>query len=327
MASYETTGQIIEALRSAGHEISTQQLLDWNRRGLIPPAQQVGLGRRKGTETRFPIGTCRQVYALVSLQQSTGRDLNHVGWLLWIYGFKVADEYWKNPFIEASSELFEIIKLAIDKESRKDEGEIAISEDAIIALEAVSTSRNKSEMFGPVRRRLGKNNYVTFLRVILEVGVGIFDPSSKSNNHDPNLEEDLFGIFRKVIEDLDNSKFTNNILAELPVSAKELEEILGQLSLEFSKVRDGQIIEAFTEGDLRTGRYETNSIIIFFNTTIRPLNPKPRALELLQRLLDSLTAKQHASMIFIWLIARRVPSVSAGLQNIMQVANPQQDTQ
>lgn len=329
MASYETTGQIVETLRSAGHEISTQQLLDWNRKGLIPPAHQVGLGRGKGTETRFPIGTGHQVFALVSIRQATGRDLNHVGWMLWIHGFKVANEYWKQPFIEASNELFEIIKFAIDKDSRKDEGDIAISEDAIIALEAISISRNRSEMFGPVRRSLGRDNYVTFLRVILQVAVGIFAPSSTPKNHGPNSEDDLFGIFRKTIENLDDFKIieTNKILAELSVSAKDLEVILGQLSLEFSKVRDCQIIETFTEGDLLTGRYETNSLIVFFNRTVRPLNPKPRALEMLQLLLDSLTAKQHASMIFIWLVARRVPSVAAGLQNIMQVANPQQDTQ
>lgn len=147
MASYETTGQIIEALQRAGHEISTQQLLDWNRRGLIPRAKQTSLGRGKGTETRFPVGTGQQVYALSSIRQITGRDLDYAGWMLWIYGFHVGDKFWEKPFTEASDELAKVIKLAVDQDLKKYDNEVAISEDAIVVLENISTERNKSEFF------------------------------------------------------------------------------------------------------------------------------------------------------------------------------------
>lgn len=170
---------------------------------------------------------------------------------------------------------------------------------------------------------------MTLLHVLLRVVVGIFEPSDKLKHHDPDAAKEVLDIFRKTIEESDDQKYIglNEILAELGILGPELEQMLGLFSNELSQFRDIQMIKVFTHADLLKGRYETNSLIGFFNARIRPLNPKPRALELLQRLLDSLTAQQHASMIFIWLIARRVPKVAAGLLNIVHASNSQRGAQ
>lgn len=324
MTSYETTEQILDTLRSAEQEISTQQLLDWSRQGLIPRAQQTGLGRGQGSQTRFPIGTCKQVYALVQIRRFTGRNLDHAGWMLWIHGFEVADKYWKKPFADASNELFKVIQYATDKELLKDQNEISISEEAIITLEEIARGRNKSEFFGPIRRSIGRNNYVIFLRIIFEVILGIFDPSGKSET-DPNFAHELRDILRKVIEGTheQTSIIITKVLAEFSISEAVFAEMLGELSNEFLRYRSVQMLETFSHEDLLVGRNETVFLLGSFDRVANSLETKPRALELLQRLLESLTAKQHASMIFLWLIARRIPSVSAGLQKLPHVADSQ----
>lgn len=324
MTSYETTEQIVETLRSAGHEISTQQLLDWSRRELIPRAKPAGLGRGKGSETRFPLGTCQQVYALLQIRLFTGRDLDHAGWILWIHGFEVADRYWKNPFIDASNELFKVTQFATDKELLKDQNEISISEEAIITLEEIANGRNRSYFFGSIRRSIGRNNYVIFLRIIFEVILGIFDPSGKSEI-DPNVAHELRGIFRKAIEGTHEQTSINitKVLAEFSISEAVFAEMLGELSNEFLRYRNVQMLEAFSHEDLLVSRNETVFLLGSFDRVANSLDTKPRALELLQRLLESLTAKQHASMIFLWLIARRIPSVSAGLQKFPHAADSQ----
>ncbi len=230
----------------------------------------------------------------------TGRDLDHTGWVLWIRGFEVADRYWKAPFTDASNEFFRAVTFAIDQEYRKDVGEVAISDDAISELEAISKDRNRSEFFGPIRRSLGRSNYVTFLHNILKVAAGIFEPKAQSKSTDASVANELIEIFQKAIGDHEDRKLSglDAVLVNFSISALEFEEVLGQLSKQLMQFRDAQIIEFFTEEELKAGRNETNILFGQFYTIANALVIKPRALELLQRLLDGLTAKQHALMIF-----------------------------
>lgn len=320
MASFESAAEIIETLRSSGYEISTQQLSEWHRNGLIRRPKQTALGRGRGTESRYPVGTAKQVAALISLRHGTRHNPEYIGWQLWVLGFTISETIWRQPFIDASNELFRLLRAAIDQEILQSQNEIMISEDAIKALETISEERNKSGLFGPVRRSIGRSNYTVLLHALFRVAVGIFESSEQLKDTSPELSAELSAIFKRTIED---PTFLENTLRQFSISATEFEQMLVQISDEFAPLRDTKLIEVFGDEDLINGRNETNILLSALLTASEAENPKPRSLELLMRLLACLTAKQHATLIFIWLIARRVPAVASGLADIVAASNSQ----
>jgi hypothetical protein len=68
--------------------VTERQITRWHFEGLIPKPKQRRLGRGRGTETVYPIGTAKQLLALVSIR-SKNRRLANIAWGLWWQGYAV----------------------------------------------------------------------------------------------------------------------------------------------------------------------------------------------------------------------------------------------
>lgn len=83
---FETAHSIVEATRGVG-KISKDTLAKWHRGGLIPQPITVSLGRGKGSESRYPIGTSALVDAILRARMLGRRRLEDLAWELWWRGY------------------------------------------------------------------------------------------------------------------------------------------------------------------------------------------------------------------------------------------------
>src|SRR5215470_20045408 len=80
--------------------VTERQITRWHFEGLIPKPKQRRLGRGRGTETVYPIGTAKQLLALVNIR-SKKRRLAPIGWGLWWQGYPVDMELIRDFFVSA----------------------------------------------------------------------------------------------------------------------------------------------------------------------------------------------------------------------------------
>lgn len=120
-AQWET----LDELRATG--ASKDQLRAWRQARLLPRAiQKVGLGRGRGSESRYPIGTARIASRIQALLKQR-RNLNYVGWELWRDGYPVvafvqdALRGWIVGIEEQVGELRERFEAALDDQRLMDE--------------------------------------------------------------------------------------------------------------------------------------------------------------------------------------------------------------
>ena len=89
--NYLTRGQIITYVGEQGYDVTRHQLVRWHKRGLLPRPRRHAKGRGQGSEARYPAYTAAQTLTILLLKQDLPRDLNSVGWYLWVLGFPVND--------------------------------------------------------------------------------------------------------------------------------------------------------------------------------------------------------------------------------------------
>ena len=100
---------LIMFVRASGRTITRDQINRWQRKGLLPPSRQRGLGRGLGSETIFPIVAVPQTEALHDALK-LGRNFDDVGWRLWWLGFPVEDRYWRTRASHWATEWDRVLK-------------------------------------------------------------------------------------------------------------------------------------------------------------------------------------------------------------------------
>lgn len=122
MARWETNAEIRAATVAAGFPASVHQLRRWRGMGLLPDVRQVGRGRPTGgSDTRHPLGTAAQAIAIGQLLSDKGR-LANVGWKLWLQGFPVREDHWREPLENAHATLrrvSEVVSAAVVRDQRR----------------------------------------------------------------------------------------------------------------------------------------------------------------------------------------------------------------
>jgi len=103
LVQWETQAEIDACLLA--NDVSPTQLARWRREfKLFPEVEQVSRQYR-GSETRYPLGTCAQIAAAARLFKIRNRA-EYVGRQLWWEGFPVDEKYWR-PRLEKSARLFD----------------------------------------------------------------------------------------------------------------------------------------------------------------------------------------------------------------------------
>jgi hypothetical protein len=85
--SEETLKQVLDYARKRGHRPTLPQVRRYQQNGLIPKPRQIGLGRAKGTEVRYPPGTAEQLVAACKAVKS--KSFRLARWRLWWDGWRI----------------------------------------------------------------------------------------------------------------------------------------------------------------------------------------------------------------------------------------------
>jgi len=86
--SEETLKQVLLYARTHGHRPTLAQVRRYQQNGLIPKPRQIGLGRTKGTEIRYPAGTGKQVVAACKAVKES-KSFRLARWRLWWDGWSI----------------------------------------------------------------------------------------------------------------------------------------------------------------------------------------------------------------------------------------------
>ena len=165
-----TSQQLITIAHEHGYGISHTQLSRWHRAGMLPRPRQRASGKARGTQSLYPAYTGEQLLLLCTLRTHE-RRLSTLAWRLWWNGYPVD-----------LSIIRERVRIAATWLSR--------TQAALISLQA--TAQNDDEQwvdwleqfatctlaYKPLRRarkRIGRADFPTFMRILTEIVTGTFE--------------------------------------------------------------------------------------------------------------------------------------------------------
>jgi len=166
----EPSDHLLQLADEHGFSITPTQLARWHRAGLLPaPIQHHPEGIR-GSQTIYPVGTGQQLLALCEARFSQGeRRLLYLAWHLWWLGYPILMDQVRK-FMGLSVKRAERIFAQL-----ADPATGELSELAWNALDKAEDARLDNHPLRRIRKRTGRQNFVTFLRVLLEISIGQFD--------------------------------------------------------------------------------------------------------------------------------------------------------
>jgi hypothetical protein len=290
----ESADQLLELAGAAGYEVSRTQLARWHRADLLPRPRQAARGRGQGTETLYPPGTGTQLLRLCEIHLAEGeKRLAWVAWRLWWQGYPVRTSK-ARAFLKGVASQFDLSTLT----TRPDE--LADLIDAAADAPLASTDARR------VRKRIGRANFPTVLRILLEVAAGTFtgyEPDwAGAGDTEEQLVEKALGFTGAPPEGSWSSETT---LAEL--SAQLFETPLSRAA---SDAADDQLASARDElRHLQT--------VIAAAATIARQTGGPGAGAVIQ-ITDALEQpRPQAAMVLAWFALKRVPQTDSGLQELL----------
>jgi hypothetical protein len=203
-ASGETKEQLIAAAAEAGYTVSKRQPAEWHRTGLLPEPEQV-YGQRRGSSSLYPIGTVARVLDLCALRKKWRRDAD-VAWGLWWAGYDVPEAFVRGPLGQVTTASREAIRQLRELLGKSDSKGTSTTDDDLPdaffdLLDAMGSARGMHKAAMQARKRVGRERFPTFIRVIIEVVTGNFtgfrvDPVTGTTNEEQWIVEKGLGIAR-----------------------------------------------------------------------------------------------------------------------------------
>ena len=171
----EPADWIVEQASHQGATLSRRQLADWHRAGLIAEPRRKFYGGSKGSMTIYPSGTLRQAIEGSVLMECFG-SVDHVGWELWMRGFRVAERLWREPLREAH-EMFRLFlsSSANGEVGDEDDGGPELSDEVDRLVETVGERLEAPPRMGVARRRLRRSGFKEVLTMVTSAAIGAFN--------------------------------------------------------------------------------------------------------------------------------------------------------
>ena len=166
---------LIMFVRASGRTITRDQINRWQRKGLLPPSRQRGLGRGLGSETIFPIVAVPQTEALHDALK-LGRNFDDVGWRLWWLGFPVEDRYWRTRASHWATEWDRVLKAVrlLTGDRLTDRGDDLAAARVERIVEFLYATKDAPPLLRHLRKGLGRRRFGEFARVIARMATGTF---------------------------------------------------------------------------------------------------------------------------------------------------------
>jgi hypothetical protein len=170
---FESKEELLAAASNAGFEISEAQLARWHRAGLLPRPQVRSLGRGKGTESLYPIGSSQRLVRVAQVHADEHR-LSNAAWRLWWEDGGPPTNSARRFLVKVASGLDKQREYVADLVERDAAGDPNAVEEMDKLLNAMERDRLPQPL-GQARRRSGTNQFPTVGRMILEIVADRFD--------------------------------------------------------------------------------------------------------------------------------------------------------
>lgn len=184
------TGADLCALaRMRGYFLSPAQLARWQRAGLLPRPHRQGLGRGHGSRAVYAPVVSEQVLLLCAFHARTWR-LRDLAWLAWWTGFPVALPAIREQLRAAAATLSGLVAWCVMLARRAEAAQIAGDDDPLLdAAERLAAARLNSRPLRRVRRRIGRDGFVTFVRMLVPLAAGTPLPASATMDRAEQLAD------------------------------------------------------------------------------------------------------------------------------------------
>jgi hypothetical protein len=254
-AGGETNEYLREMAATAGYNVSKRQLAEWHRAGLLPEPRQV-YGGQAGSTSQYPIGTAQRLLVLCAERKLHRRNVD-VAWGLWWNGYDVPVPYVREPLEEAAVAWTRVIgdlqallgKLGVDSDELPDA--------FFDLLDQVMGARIPRRVIAQARKRLGRERFATFVRVLIAVVTGTFTGYAVDSVTGDSDDE------RKIVEDgLGVTRGRTDRLADAgPWLTGDTEEALRNLGQLLQRYPPGYELEHITEEELARTRDEVKAFM------------------------------------------------------------------
>lgn len=187
----ESGKHLLELAQEHGYSVSAMQLARWHRAGLLLRPKQLALGRGQGTQSLYPVGTGEQLLLLCELRKHE-RRLAHLAWRIWWEGYPVDLQLIRKILEKTAAQLSERIRwfVAIKQlEQVNDDKTMEEPEQLLDFIERFATADLDYKPLRRVRKRLGKEQFATFIRMLIDIASGTFTGYSTSYDRREVLTE------------------------------------------------------------------------------------------------------------------------------------------
>lgn len=250
----ETTEALIAHVSSYGFPVTKTELTRWHRAGLLPRPQRRSLGRGRGMVSIYPPGTKDQLLALCTIHRSEKR-LPYVAWRLWWDGYNVP--------LSAIREFLERARAqwqqGIEEIRQLQEHPEQLSK----LLNRFKVMRISRKVIAQARKRVGRENFPTFIKVLADVGSGTFE--GYAINSERGIDE------RWIVEKglgLQQAR-TNRLADSEPWLTGDTGATLQELSSRLRNHPLGEDISTMSEAELTDAREEVRCFLSAFESISR----------------------------------------------------------
>lgn len=322
----ESVPQLVARARAHRFSVTATQLARWHRSGLLLRPKQVSLGRGRGTQTMYPMGTGDQLVTLCRIRKRK-RQLRFAGWKLWWEGFSVAPIHSRGRLAETAGVMDRFVGLA----SSDDEVPSAKAVNAIDRW-TKKNLRTKSRLFGRLRNRIGRKNMPGLGYTLIEVAIGSFSELAFADAPDTDAQRNrevlskAFGI--RARDRAKRARDESSTGEANPVG--EFIEMLARISRRFRKRGFLEALKATPDSELVRARDEFWRLLAVFagianviELTGRKASSKYRLIRFIAK---NMNEEEHAFFFLLWLWVRQIPSVRDGVAPLLMPSPPILDT-
>jgi hypothetical protein len=307
--------ELLGRAESLGIFLSKDTFGNWRRRGLAPkPIRQKHGGRGVGKVFYYSESALPHLRTLYILIQETPKSFTRVGFHLWALGYIDDEKWWKKRLKGVP---LRIAKYLSAIEASDCPGEL--NEKGLRAIHRAAASRNKGEMMGPIRRRVGKDGFESLLAIFVKAALGNFDPKDWQGLPDQDQEELQF-LFDRLL-DLAGGKNKKKLpsASSISISTGDFQDAIIKISSIFRGNRN--ILEGCTKSQILVARNELAFLFCMVRELARQemedgsLTAPIRALASMSRDLEKFL-DVYVICICVWARLRIDPEIYAGLQHI-----------
>ncbi len=314
----EPASVILSRARQAGFSVSDAQLARWHRDGLLPRPSTRSLGRGRGTQTIYPAGTGKQLFDLCRLHRKH-RHLGDVTWRLWFLGYPVSERLWHSKLQSWAAELdrsiAEIEQLAYP------DGDDFLSDEALDAIESAASRRFASEQLLQARKRVGRKNFPTLLRLVIELATGRFS-GSPAGDGDGDEERQLDMAILERSFGFQRAR-TDRIGSVGPWLQGDITPTLAEVADLLQQMKFTSILKTTSAADLAQAREELSgllSMMIDCSSVLEAMFGRHAfGYGVFARLVETGSARNLGWMLIVWCAFRRVPKFANGMRELLRL--------